>query len=238
MLQGEETKADAPAVRVRSPVHEPEIRPPRWCCCATECRCCRCHRNRQPPQWPSRRWVCRGCPARNRGPVHQPDVDLAAGAVPPQDVGIAVAIEVADALNDPVRGDVADATAARDRRPVHQPEIQLAGAAVPPQNVGFAVAIEVATPAMSTQEKRSRGSRRWSSWCRSSARCTTSPVVLFRHRMSALPSPLKSPDALNDPVQGEVPGLPLLLNVVPSINQRKTSPSRCFATGCRSCSRR
>jgi len=30
-------------------------------------------------------------------PIHEPDVDLASGGVAPQDVGIAVAVEIADA---------------------------------------------------------------------------------------------------------------------------------------------
>ena len=34
---------------------------------------------------------------RNRGPVHEPEVDLPAAAVAPQDVGFTIAVEIAHA---------------------------------------------------------------------------------------------------------------------------------------------
>ena len=46
-------------------------------------------------------------------------------------------------LNDPVRGDGAEARLARDRGPVHQPEVDLPAAAVAPQDIALAIAIEI-----------------------------------------------------------------------------------------------
>src|SRR5437773_4025971 len=79
--------------------------------------------------------------------MHQPDVVLARHGVAPQDVGLAVAIEVADPLHLP--GLVAhsvDRTRPGDRETVHQVDVVLAGRGVAPQEVGLAVAVEVADP--------------------------------------------------------------------------------------------
>ena len=81
--------------------------------------------------------------AADAGAVHEPDGDEARG-VPPQDVGLAVAVEVADALDRPVLGPTPN------------------GAPMLPMLVPFM------------------------------SQMATSPEVC-RHRMSALPSPLKSP---------------------------------------------
>src|SRR5882672_6251384 len=84
--------------------------------------------------------------ARNRGAIHEPDYVLAGGAVAPQDVGLAVPVEVADPRDAPVeiryRGEVGGA--ARNRGAVHEPDRVRAGCVVVPQDVGLAVPIEVA----------------------------------------------------------------------------------------------
>src|SRR5205823_8244809 len=80
-------------------------------------------------------------------PVHQPDVILASRGVAPQDVGLAVAVEVTDPLHLP--GLVAqrvDRTRPGDRETVHQPDVVLAGRSIAPQDVGLAIAVEVADP--------------------------------------------------------------------------------------------
>jgi len=70
-------------------------------------------------------------------PVHEPDVDLPGGAVLPQDIGLAIVIEIANAGNIPVQGDVR-APAAGKRGAVHQPDEDFAGGAVAPQDVTLA----------------------------------------------------------------------------------------------------
>src|SRR6266480_7473517 len=80
-------------------------------------------------------------------PVHQPDVVLAHRDVAPQDVGLAVAIEVADPLHLPrLVAQRVDRTRPGDRETVHQVDVVLAGRGVAPQEVGLAVAVEVADP--------------------------------------------------------------------------------------------
>ena len=74
-------------------------------------------------------------------PVQQPYVDLSRG-VAPQDVGLAVAIEVADAGDLPVVPDNAERALTDDAEPVQQPDVDLSRG-IAPQDVGLAVAIEV-----------------------------------------------------------------------------------------------
>src|SRR5882672_3732176 len=83
--------------------------------------------------------------ARNRGAIHEPDYVLAGGAVAPQDVGLAVPVEVADPRDAPVEIPYrTDNMPAQNRSAVHEPDRDLAGGAVAPQDVGLAVPIEVA----------------------------------------------------------------------------------------------
>src|SRR2546422_6089098 len=76
--------------------------------------------------------------------IHLPDIDLPA-VVPPYNVALAIAVEVADALDVPVVGNwsVHDAAFGFDRQAIHLPEIDLS-AVVAPENVVVAVAVEVA----------------------------------------------------------------------------------------------
>src|ERR1700733_14727679 len=79
------------------------------------------------------------------GPVHFPDRDLAAARVLKQDVGEAVAVEVAGSDCSPGRPRIEALRPAADPRgPVHLPDRDLAGARVLKQDVGEAVAVEIA----------------------------------------------------------------------------------------------
>src|SRR5882672_2957972 len=86
--------------------------------------------------------------ARNRGAIHEPDYVLAGGAVAPQDVGLAVPVEVAVPRDAPVeiryRSEVG--SAARNRGAVHEPDRVRAGCVVVPQDVGLAIPVKVADP--------------------------------------------------------------------------------------------
>src|SRR5712692_501417 len=83
--------------------------------------------------------------ADQAGPVEQPYTDFASTGVAPQDVGLAVAVEVADAGNLPVRvADGGERARADHAGPVEQPDKDFAIAGVAPQDVGLAVAVEVA----------------------------------------------------------------------------------------------
>src|SRR5207302_88281 len=83
--------------------------------------------------------------AGDRGAVHQVDIVFASGAVSPQDVGPAIAVEIAHAGHLPGRvGLRTHGTLAGDRRAVHQLDIVFASRAVSPQDVGLAIAVEVA----------------------------------------------------------------------------------------------
>src|SRR6266511_2792854 len=75
--------------------------------------------------------------------IHLPDVDLSA-VVAPEHVVVAVAVEVAGALNVPVTGNwsMRHAAFALDPQAIHLPEIDLP-AVVTPENAALAVAIEV-----------------------------------------------------------------------------------------------
>ena len=80
--------------------------------------------------------------------VHQPDVDLSAVAVAPQDAGPPAPVVVTNPINQPVRGDRRNGPVAGKvgRGPVHQPDVDLSAVRVAPQNVTLAVAVEVAYP--------------------------------------------------------------------------------------------
>ena len=190
----------------------------------------------------ARRWAD-GAAADQAGAVHQPDRRRAV-VVLPQDVGLAVAVEVAgaarrasrarivpnaarrrsrcvpfisqiagvpssfrhrmSALPSPLKSPVPSIVPARPRigraapppiecRAVHQPDRRRA-VVVLPQDVGLAVAVEVAGALDVPARARIRADEPppIESRCRSSARSPAVPLS-FCHRMSALPSPLKSP---------------------------------------------
>src|SRR5688572_7581111 len=73
------------------------------------------------------------------------DVVLSAGEITPEDIGSAVAVEVAYAHYPPVQiGDRTHISFPGDRRAVHQVHVVLAAGRIAPQDVGPAVAVEVA----------------------------------------------------------------------------------------------
>ena len=76
----------------------------------------------------------------DRQPVHQPADVLARDLVAQDDVGLAVAVEVADALHLPVRvGNRRQERRRRDREPVHQPPDVLTVGLVAPDDIGLSV---------------------------------------------------------------------------------------------------
>src|SRR5208282_251155 len=88
----------------------------------------------------------RGGGVQDRGAIHLPDRHVA-GRVVPENVGLAVAVEVAGADDRPAGGgrhggDVRGG-GVQDRGAVHQPDRHIAGR-VAPENVAHAVAVEVA----------------------------------------------------------------------------------------------
>ena len=76
--------------------------------------------------------------------VHQPDHGRAI-IVLPENVGVAIAVEVADAHGVPARSRVRQSPGSNDAGAVHQPDHRCA-VTVLPENVGLAVAVEVAGP--------------------------------------------------------------------------------------------
>jgi hypothetical protein len=77
---------------------------------------------------------------------HLPDIDLAAAVLTPENVAVAIAVEIADALDVPIGGDwgVRDSALRLNLLAIHLPDIDLAAAVLPPENVAVAVTIEVA----------------------------------------------------------------------------------------------
>jgi len=83
--------------------------------------------------------------ARDREPVHEPDVDLSGAAVLPQNVTRAVPIEIANPQNRPVgRKTVGNHALARNPGPVHEPDVNFPTGVVLPEDIGFAIVIEIA----------------------------------------------------------------------------------------------
>ena len=83
--------------------------------------------------------------ARNRGAVHEVDIVIAGGLVPPQDVFHAVAIEIADAHHLPVLVShcARESFGAQNRRAIHRVDVVLTGGDIAPQNIRPPIAIEV-----------------------------------------------------------------------------------------------
>src|SRR5439155_22840511 len=81
----------------------------------------------------------------DRRPIHRIEIVLAARAVSPDDVRLAVAVEVADAFHLPgeIRHRAQIALARLDRPAIHRIQVVLAGDAVPPQDIGLPIAVEV-----------------------------------------------------------------------------------------------
>src|SRR5438876_513139 len=75
--------------------------------------------------------------------IHLPQLDRA-GVVAPQDVGLIVAVEVADALDVPVGRDNAEVEVGNLGAAAHLPKHRLSIARAAPEDVGHAVAVEVA----------------------------------------------------------------------------------------------
>src|SRR5579863_2724572 len=97
------------------------------------------------PAWTRVRGKDRAAAGNLRGPVHFPDRDLPGARIPPQDVGEAVAVEVAGPDRMPAGSrNGAHGPAADHIGPVHFPDRGLAVARVLQKDVGMPVAIEVA----------------------------------------------------------------------------------------------
>src|SRR5688572_12525331 len=75
--------------------------------------------------------------------VLEPEVALARGRVLPEDVRLAVAVEIRSRGDRPLQRDVAEAGVANLGSAVHEPEVALARDGVLPENIGAAVAVEV-----------------------------------------------------------------------------------------------
>src|SRR5207302_467099 len=80
--------------------------------------------------------------AQERQSVHQPNRSLTGRIALPQDVGLAIAVEIADALDMPFITHAAWSAEADPGRSVHQPDRGLT-AVVLKKDVGFAVAVEI-----------------------------------------------------------------------------------------------
>src|SRR2546421_256169 len=78
--------------------------------------------------------------------IHLPDIDLAAAVLTPENVAVAIAVEIADALDVPIGGDrsVRHSALVCHRLAIHLPDIDLAAAVLPPEKVAVAVAVEIA----------------------------------------------------------------------------------------------
>ena len=127
-----------------------------------------------------------------------------------------------EALDCPTSRYVANAGRRRKRRAVHEPHGDVA-AGVAPQNVSLTVAVEVAG-------FRHRPTRRYSREFAEEEiddpfinHMATVPLVL-RHRMSDLPSPLKSPVATIDQLFGTLPIAADVETAVPFMNHMATLP--------------
>src|SRR5262245_16236907 len=73
--------------------------------------------------------------------IHEPDRHGAV-SVPPEDVGLAVPVDIFHALDGPVDGDSADHGRAGNGGAVHEPD-RHGAVSVPPENVRLAVTVEV-----------------------------------------------------------------------------------------------
>src|SRR5262249_62143501 len=95
--------------------------------------------------------------ATHRRAVHQPDHRLAGGAVAPEDVGKAVAVEVALADDRPRASHRTWRTASDHEGAIHLPEHHEPAAAVAPQDVALEVAVEVVGSSMADKHPRRPG---------------------------------------------------------------------------------
>src|SRR5258708_9588877 len=82
---------------------------------------------------------------QDTGAIHEPNRNVAAGGVAPQNVALAVTVEVARPSDLEVGGDISDArrVGVQDRCAVHFPNRDVA-AAIATHDVALAVAVEVA----------------------------------------------------------------------------------------------
>src|SRR6185295_6676399 len=78
-----------------------------------------------------------------RGAVHVPDIDSAGGGIAPNNVALAVAVEVTGILDLPVGRLRGDCALGGEGGAIHLPDIDLAGGGVAPQDVALAIAVEI-----------------------------------------------------------------------------------------------
>src|SRR5439155_24291599 len=111
-------------------------------------------------------------PRTERLAIHLPDVHPIA-VVAPENVALAIAVEVADALNVPVIANwsVRHIAFGFDPQAIHLPEVDLP-AVVAPKNAALAVAIEVVRHVARARSMSSRRRRRMTAQrCRSRRQC-------------------------------------------------------------------
>ena len=100
--------------------------------------------------------------------IHQPVRDLTGDLILPDEIGLAVTIEITAADDLPVRVNaqaVIQITAARLSHSVHQPVRELTGGLILPDDIGFAVAVEITDaddfPVRVNGLRRYSENRRW-----------------------------------------------------------------------------
>src|SRR5258708_2252310 len=84
---------------------------------------------------------------QDSGPIHEPNRNVAAGGVAPQNVALAVTVEVARPSDLEVGGDISHArrVGVQDRGAVHFPNYNVA-AGIAPRDVALAVSVELESP--------------------------------------------------------------------------------------------
>ena len=161
---------------------------------------------------------------------------IGAVTVAPQDVGHAVAVEIADAGNGPGRGHARQAHARRHSC-CRMSQMLFVPSLLRHRMSDLPSPLKSPVPATDQPWARRAGSRLW-------ARClfmSQSRLVpsLLRHRMSEVPSPLKSPIAGNGQlVDPRVCRSPAGRSHCCACSQITVRRRRCCATGCRTCRRR
>src|SRR6266540_3507107 len=76
-----------------------------------------------------------------RNPVHEPDAD-GAGIMPPDDIGLAVAVKIPGADDVPLERPRTDIRGGYKPRAVHQPDAGRSGG-MAPQEIALAIAVEI-----------------------------------------------------------------------------------------------
>src|SRR2546430_14878147 len=77
----------------------------------------------------------------NLSAIHLPDIDLAAAVLTPENVAVAIAVEIVDALDVPIASDrsVRDSALRLNLLAIHLPDIDLAAAVLTTDDAGVAI---------------------------------------------------------------------------------------------------